>query len=27
VQRTVKRLYMLAPDVEEYKVSDYEDIG
>jgi hypothetical protein len=27
VQRTAKRLYMLAPDVDTYKVSDYEDIG
>jgi hypothetical protein len=27
VQRTFKRLYLLTPDVEIYKVSDYEDIG
>jgi hypothetical protein len=27
VQRTFKRLYMLTPDVETYKVSDYDDIG
>jgi hypothetical protein len=27
VQRSVKRLYMLTPDVDTYKVSDYEDIG
>jgi hypothetical protein len=27
VQRTTKRLYMLTPDVDTYKVSDYEDIG
>jgi hypothetical protein len=27
VQRTFKRLYMLSPDVETYKVSDYDDIS
>jgi hypothetical protein len=27
VQRTFKRLYLLTPDVDTYKVSDYEDLG
>jgi hypothetical protein len=27
VQRTFFRLYLLTPDVDTYKVSDYEDIG
>jgi hypothetical protein len=27
IQRAFKRLYLLTPDVDTYKVSDYEDIG
>jgi hypothetical protein len=27
VQRAFKRLYLLTPDVDTYKVSDYEDVG